>query len=124
MAEGLTFGAFFKQKRIELRKTLRQFCEEYSLDPGNISKIERDKMAAPSSGDKLKEYAKYLNIEKDSDEWEKFMDLAAISAGKIPTDLQNDEDALKRLPVFFRTIRGKKFTEEEVEKLIEKIKDS
>ena len=38
---GATFGEFFKQKRIVLGMTLRQFCAENGLDPGNISKIER-----------------------------------------------------------------------------------
>ena len=115
---------FFKKKRIEQKKTLRQFCLEHDLDPGNISKIERGKMSPPSSEEKLKEYAKYLNIEYGSKEWQAFKDLAAISAGKIPEDLKKEEEVLKRLPIFFRALREKKLTEKEFKELIDKIKNS
>ncbi len=117
------FGEFFKKKRINLGKTLRQFCAENSLDPGNISKIERGKMSPPSSEEKLKEYAKYLNIKFGTKEWQVFKDLAAISSGRIPEDLK-DKELLARLPVFFRTLRDKKFTEEDLKELIKKIKES
>lgn len=117
------FGEFFKDKRIALGKTLRQFCEENNLDPGNISKIERGKMAPPSDETKLLKLAQYLDIKKGSDEWEEFRDLAAISAGKIPADLQ-DHETLARLPVLFRKMRDGKFTEDELNAIINKIKES
>ena len=119
-----TFGEFFKQKRISLGKTLRQFCVENELDPGNISKIERGKMAPPQSEEKLKDYARYLNIEFGSEEWQTFKDLAAMSAGKIPEDFKNEEELLARLPVLFRALREKRFTEEELNELIKKIRES
>ena len=68
--QGETFGEFFKKKRIALGKTLRQFCLENGLDPGNISKIERGKMI-PSEKN-LEEYAQCLNIKIDSKEWQYF----------------------------------------------------
>ncbi|MFA5402725.1 MAG: hypothetical protein WC318_04390 [Candidatus Omnitrophota bacterium] len=117
------FGVFFKTKRIALSKTLRQFCLDHSLDPGNISKLERGKLAPPASEEKLKEYAEYLKIKVGSKDWSMFKDLAMISAGKIPADLMN-EDLLGRLPVFFRTMRDKKFTKEEFNELIKKIRES
>lgn len=120
---GATFGEFFKQKRIASGKTLRQFCADSGLDPGNISKIERGKMSPPNSEEKLKEYAQYLNIKFGSGEWQTFKDLAAISSGRIPEDLK-DKELLARLPVFFRTLRDKKFTEEDLKELIKKIKES
>ena len=58
------FGEFFKQKRISLGKTLRQFYQEHDLDPGNTSKMERGILPAPAAEEKLKEYAKYLNIKR------------------------------------------------------------
>ena len=118
-----TFGEFFKQKRIALGKTLRQFCLEKGLDPGNISKIERGKVPPTTSAEKLKEYAKYLKIEIGSRDWQTFKDLAAIGAGKIPEDLK-DKELLTRLPVFFRALRGKKFSKEELNELIKKIRES
>jgi transcriptional regulator with XRE-family HTH domain len=120
----VTFGEFFKQKRISLGKTLRQFCLENELDPGNISKIERGKMAPPQSEEKLKAYAQSLSIKFGSEDWQTFKDLASLGAGKIPDDLQNEQELLARLPVFFRTLRDKKFTEEELKELIRKIRES
>ena len=118
-----TFGELFKQRRIALKKTLREFCSENGLDSGNISKIERGKLPAPSSDKKLNEYAACLKIKSGKDDWQEFKDLAALSAGKIPKDLK-DEELLARLPVFFRAIKDRKFTAEELNELIEKIKES
>lgn len=113
------FGEFFKQKRLSLGKTLREFCQENGLDPGNISKIERGKMS-PST-DKLEEYAQYLKL-KDT-EIENFKDLAFASSGKIPDDLR-DKETLSRLPVFFRTLRNKDFSEDKLKELARKIAES
>jgi transcriptional regulator with XRE-family HTH domain len=118
-----TFGDFFKQKRIQLGKTLRQFCLDNDLDPGNISKIERGRMVPSTSEDKLREFATFLHIEIGSDEWQTFQDLAMASAGKIPEDLREDE-IIEKLPIFFRTLRNKKFSNDELDKLIEKIKEA
>jgi transcriptional regulator with XRE-family HTH domain len=118
-----TFGDFFKVRRIALRKTLRNFCQEYELDPGNISKIERGKTSPPASQETLKKYAEYLEINPDSPEWEHFFDLAAAYSGRIPKDIQ-DAETLARLPIFFRTIRDKKFSEEKLDQFFEKIKES
>ena len=114
-----TFGGFFKERRLALGKTLREFCQENGLDPGNISKIERGKMSPPT--DKLEEYAQYLNIKNG--EFETFKDLAFASAGKIPDDLR-DEETLARLPVFFRTLRNKEFSEDKLKELARKIAES
>lgn len=119
----ITFGEFFKQKRIALEKTLRQFCQENKLDPGNISKIERGKMLPPNSEEKLKEYAQCLKIAIGSKEWQNFKDLAAIDAGKIPEDIK-DKELLARLPVFFRTLKEKKFSQQMLDELIRKIRES
>lgn len=119
----MNFGEFFKQKRKEKKMTLRKFCLEYDLDPGNISKLERGKLSPPSSKRKLKEYAQYLDIKPESSEWRKFCDLAAISAGKIPEYI-DDEEILARLPLFFRTLKNKKVSKEDLEALIEKIRNS
>lgn len=119
-----SFGEFFKEKRIGLGKTLRQFCIEHKLDAGNISKIERGKMHAPQSKEKLEEYARCLQIEEGSVDWQTFMDLAAVNAGRIPDDLQKEEELISRLPVFFRTLRDKEFSEKEIDDLIDRIRES
>lgn len=117
------FGRYFKQRRIGLGKTLRQFCQENGLDPGNISKIERGKLPPPGSEEKLKDYARYLKIHIGDAEWKEFKDLAAIDAGKIPEDLRS-EKVLARLPIFFRALRDKKFSDKDLKELINKIHKS
>lgn len=124
MAAKLTFGEFFKEKRIALKKTLRQFCAENKLDPGNISRLERGLMPPPQGSDKLEEYAFYLHIKKGSDDWYTFFDLARIDAGRIPESLLNNESVAASLPILFRTLRGQKISEKKLERLVELIKKS
>ena len=69
---GALFGEYFKKKRMGLGKTLRQFCLENNLDPGNISKLERGILPPPASSAKLAHYAKCLGIIKGTDEWLEF----------------------------------------------------
>lgn len=123
MDNNMTFGSYFKQKRMVLKKTLRQFCLENKLDPGNISKLERG-ILNPPQHNKLEEYAKILEISKDSDEWFEFFDLAAAYTGVLPEDLKQDKNLLKKLPVFFRTMRGDKISDEMFEEIIEKVKET
>lgn len=117
------FGEFFKKKRIELGKTLRQFCMENNLDPGNISKLERGILPPPTSEEKLEHYARCLKIKKGSDEWYEFFDLAHASAGRIPEEIVSDENLLSKLPLVFRTLRGQKLTREQLNKLAKKLKE-
>lgn len=118
----MTFGAFFKEKRIQLGKSLRQFCIEHDLDPGNISKLERDKLPPPTSGEKLRKLASYLKIDAGSSDWEIFKELAFVGAGRIPDDLE--KEVIDKLPIFFRALKGKKFSKKELNKLIDRIKKS
>lgn len=117
-----TFGEFFKEMRLKAGLSLRQFCIEHGLDPGNISRIERGVAAPPQSREKLEEYADYLGIEKDSDDWYNFFDYAAAATGRIPQDVMNDEDLVRKLPVVFRTLRGQKLSVEQLRELAESIR--
>jgi transcriptional regulator with XRE-family HTH domain len=110
------FGDFFKKKRLEIGKTLRRFCLENGLDPGNISKIERGILPPPQSREKLSHYAKCLGIVEGSDEWLEFFDIARTDAGRIPEDLLADKNIVAKLPLVFRTIKGQKLTGEQLEK--------
>jgi hypothetical protein len=94
------------------------------VDPGNISKLERGLIPPPRSREKLEEYASYLQIQKGSDDWWEFFDLAAAESGKIPQDILNDAHLVKRLPLVFRTIRGQKISKEQLRKLAEVIRRS
>lgn len=122
MERRVTFGRFFKEKRIALGLTLRQFCEKHNLDAGNMSKIERGILPPPK--DKiLKRYANLLKLKEGTDDWYLFFDLAAAEAGKLPKDLM-EKDVLARMPVLFRTIRGRKISKNKLDKLIKLIKES
>ena len=116
------FGQFFKDTRIAAEKTLRQFCRDNNFDPGNISKLERGRIAPPKSATTLDKYAFALGLKKGTSEYQDFLDLAALEAGMIPADVKDDAELLKSLPIFFRTARGQRPSEEEVERLIEIIR--
>lgn len=116
------FGQFFKEMRLKTGLSLRQFCLDHGLDPGNISKIERGLASPPQSKEKLEEYARYLGIVKDSDDWYNFFDYAAASTGRIPPDVMSDEELVKRLPAVFRTLRGQKLPIEKLGDLAELIR--
>ena len=116
------FGDFFKECRMSLGKTLRQFCIDNGLDPGNISKLERGILPPPQSREKLEGYARLLNIKKGSDDWYTFFDLAAAGSGKIPEDIMSEKNLVNNLPILFRTLRGQKVPNSKLEELIKKIK--
>ena len=42
----------------------------------------------------------------------------------IPQDLMDDAALVRQLPAFFRTLRGQKPTEEELRKIVHKIRES
>lgn len=113
---GALFGEIFKKRRLKIGKTLRQFCLDNGLDPGNISKIERGILPPPQSREKLSHYAKCLGIEEGSDEWLEFFDIARTDVGRIPEDLLSDKNIVAQLPLVFRTIKGQKLTGEQLEK--------
>jgi transcriptional regulator with XRE-family HTH domain len=116
------FGEFFKEKRIALELTLREFCRRNELDPGNISKLERGILPPPQGEEQRTKYAEALGIVKGSDDWLKFFDYAAADVGRVPDDIQNDERLLAKLPLLFRTARGADLSEEELKRLIEELK--
>jgi len=119
-----SFGEFFKSLRKKKRITLREFCIRASADPANISRLERSAMPPPQDTDILERYAKALDIKVGSNDWYTFFDSAAASRGIIPKDLMSDQEVVKLLPAFFRTLRGHKPTEDEMRKLADKIKRS
>jgi transcriptional regulator with XRE-family HTH domain len=119
-----SFGEFFKSLRKKKRITLREFCIRASADPANISRLERSAMPPPQDTDILERYAKALDIKVGSNDWYTFFDLAASSRGIIPKDLMSDQEVVKMLPAFFRTLRGQKPTEDEMRKLADKIRRS
>ncbi len=116
------FGQFVKEKRKGIGLTLRNFCKLTNLDASNWSKIERGKKPPPQKEEKLFSIAEALKIERNTPEWQDLLDKAHIASGIIPPDLLTDEEVVDAMPVFFRTIRGEKPTEEDIDLLIKKIR--
>lgn len=119
-----TFGEFFRLKRIALGFTLRSFCERYSYDPGNISRLERNILSPSIDTKKLAGYATALKIPRDSEDWTSFFDLAHAAKGKIPDDLLKSPHILSILPAFYRTARGGKLNKEKIKQLIKLINNA
>jgi transcriptional regulator with XRE-family HTH domain len=119
-----TFGSFFKELRIRRGMTLRQFCLKFKFDPGNISKLERGLFPPPHTEEKLAEYARALGLRKGTDDWYTFFDLAAAERGIMPSDVLEDKELVGKLPILFRTLRGQKVSDKQLNKLIEKIRTS
>ena len=119
------FGEFFKKKRIEAGLTLRAFCQKNrGFDPGNISKIERGLLSPPGSREKLEEYAAALSLKPGSSDWIEFFDRAAACKGEIPLEIMNDSELVQKLPLIFRTIRGRKVSDKQLDELAELIRKS
>jgi len=119
-----TFGPYLKSIRSQKRVTLRDFCKKAAADPGNISRIERGVWPPPQDQDILERYARALALKEATDEWYRFFDYAAVDRGIVPQDIMSDQEVVKMLPVFFRTMRGQKPTEKEMRELVEKIRKS
>ena len=111
------FGAFFKEKRRARGLSLREFCRQNGLDPGNMSKIERGVLPPPDAREKLLEYARMLGIREGTDDWLTFFDLAAACRGRIPDELLEDERIVQALPLVFRRLRREELTDDELDRL-------
>ena len=118
----MSFGAQIKELRLACGKTLRQFCLEFGYDPSNWSKIERDVNPPPKENNNVIKMGVHLGLNENSSQMQDFLDQAAIARGQIPQDVMSDNKLLEKLPVFFRTIRGAEFNEENIDSLIDKIK--
>ncbi len=117
------FSAFFKEMRQKKGISLRQFCLENHFDPSNTSKMERG-LINPPNEELLQKYALALEISLSSREWETMRDLAHVARQTIPPEVLTDEQVAARLPLFFRSARGEKLTEEELKELLSIIKKS
>jgi len=124
MAQKMTFGRFLKKMREKRGLSLRRFCMENNIDPGNLSRLERGLISPPQSRKKLEHYASYFEIQKGSDDWYEYFDLAAAHTGKIPADLMEDDELVKKLPLLFRMIRGQKVSKNKLDKLSAVIRKS
>jgi transcriptional regulator with XRE-family HTH domain len=105
MAAGKSFGMFFRSSRKAMGLSLREFCRRNGFDPANISRLERGLVPPPQSRQIMESYAKALKIDKDTAAWDRFFELAATGAGRIPDEFLEDQQAVEKLPRLFRKLR-------------------
>lgn len=102
--------------------SIREICKLTEYDPSNWSKIERGLISPPADRQILTKWGKVLKIKKD--ELGQFIDEAQIAQGIIPDDMLDKKEMLELMPAFFRTVRNRKPTKEEIDRLIELIKSA
>jgi len=118
------FAEIIKKRRLELRLSLRQFCLKCQFDPSNWSKIERGLASPPKDKSVLEKISDVLGYKPKSPESQNLMDSAFITCGKIPDDILSDKKLVAKLPIFFRSLRGDKHSDQELRNLVEIIRDS
>ncbi len=106
MSTSENFGTLFRANRKALGLTLREFCRRNGFDPGNVSRIEGSVVPPPQTRQLLESFAKALKLESGTVAWEQFFALAATEAGRIPTDVLEDQQASQKLPALFQRARG------------------
>ena len=118
------FGDMLRNRRRELRLGLREFALRAGMDPGNLSKIERARLGAPQGEEILDRICLALEYDLDSEEAQALKDKAIVEAGRIPAEMMDDDEVLEKLPVLLRTVRNKKLNPEQLDRLIELIKEA
>lgn len=118
------FGEALRKRRKELRFGLREFALETEMDPGNLSKIERGRLGAPQSEEILERICRALRWDPGSDEAQNLKDLAAAETGRIPTEILDDQEVMVRMPLLLRTVHNKRLSPEQLDRLIEMIKEA
>ena len=118
------FGKDLKRLRIEKELSLREVCKLANYDPSNWSKIERGMISPPSEEKTLRKWARILGLSKKTKESQEFIDKAEIAQGIIPQDILSKKNVVKCMPAFFRTLRNEKPTKEEIDRLIELIRNA
>jgi transcriptional regulator with XRE-family HTH domain len=118
------FSSLLRKLRAKRGLTLREFCLQNHLDPGNYSRLERGLYPPPQGHEQLEKYAYALGLQEGSDEWLELFDVAAATRGEIPRDLLTDAELVEKLPVLFRTLRGQPVSPEKLDQLAELIRRS
>jgi transcriptional regulator with XRE-family HTH domain len=119
------FGEFLKQKRLENKMGLRKFARIVNIDPSYIIRIERGTVPPPGEKETLDFFAEALDFAPDSDEYKKLFDLSAQERGSyVPEDVKSKFGNPELIPIFLRTIAGKKLDKEEIESIVNYIKEN
>lgn len=117
------FGTLLRNRRAELRLSLRDFALRAEMDAANVSRLERGKSAPPQDDEILERMVRALEWDS-SDEAVHFKDVAAVQNGRLPADLAESESLKSALPLLLRTVGNHQLEDGAIEKLIQMIKDA
>ena len=116
----MNFGQFVKELRIEAEITLREFSKRIGMDPSNWSKMERGITPPPSNSELLENLVAVLEL--NPEQKQQLEDLASLARRELPADL-DDEAILAKLPAFFRAIKGREYTADDLQKMIDDVRE-
>ena len=122
-AMGGRFGAIIRERRSELRLSLRDCALQANMDFGNLSKIERGRMAPPQDPEVVDRLISALGLE-GTDRANVLRDAAALENGRIPAGALADEAVMAALPIFLRTAQNRQLDEATAEKLVDMIRNA
>jgi transcriptional regulator with XRE-family HTH domain len=112
------FGLLLKKLRLDAGFGLRTFAEMIEMPASNLSAIEHGRRSMPD--DKIVLAAQVIGLEKGSDTWSQFFDLAKV-AGEIAADVK--PIASKGfVPALLRTIDNVQLTDDDIQNLIHEIR--
>jgi transcriptional regulator with XRE-family HTH domain len=116
------FGVFVRDRRGEIRLTLRAFAERAAIDPGNLSKMERGRESPPQDEAVLDRICRALELEEPAAR--ELKDIALVENGRIPSDILENEELMARMPVLLRTVNNQPLTDEQLAALVKAIRDA
>lgn len=105
------FAKLIQSKRKEKEYTLERLANELSVDRSYISKLENDRVPAPSINF-LKRMSKGLSVD---------FELLSLLAGRITDSIVKKLD-IKKVELF-RAMKDKDFSERDYKKLLKQIKN-
>jgi transcriptional regulator with XRE-family HTH domain len=119
-----TFGRLIRERRRELQLTLGDFAERADIDAGNLSRIENDRVAPPQNQAVLNRICVALGYDVDHPEAKHLRDVAAIQNGRIPHDIVENEEVMAQMPLLLRSVAKHRLNPEEVDRLVELIREA
>jgi transcriptional regulator with XRE-family HTH domain len=112
------FGAFIRERRIELQITAREVATAIGMQPSNFSNMEHGVLNPPREASKLAKLAEVLQF-KTAPQRKKLFDLAAKTTGAIPVDIAEIISSQDAIPLLLRTIGNRKLTKAELQKIVD-----
>jgi transcriptional regulator with XRE-family HTH domain len=112
--EVIRFGALLRELRLRAGFGLRRFASLIEMKPSNLCDIEYGRRSMPE--EHLEPVASALGLEKGSDEWDNFFQLAC-KENNLPADVRRVANR-KLVPALLRTIENAQLTDQQIQDLI------